>query len=170
MGIILSLASIHGIAAENNQNKVTWNEREFAEDNDHRTYKEETKLYNELVRPMFKILLFDYASGLTSYHDYSCIAIAGFDPVGTMWVLEMWLGRAKDDTLMRLIYEMGLKWQCRILGIEAVSIQKTFAEALQEYLTEQTGQRGDKWRGRVFPITYPAKETKAQSSLDSWFG
>ena len=110
-----------------NQNKVSWNEREFAEDNDHRTYREITKPYNELVRPMFKILLFDYASGLTTHHDYSCIAIAGFDTLGTMWVLEVWLGRAKNDTLMRLIYEMGLKWQVRILGIEAVSIQKTFA-------------------------------------------
>ena len=152
-----------------NRNKVSWCEREFAEDNDHRTYVELTKPFNELVKPMFKILLFDFASGLTSYHDYSCIAIAGFDTFGTMWVLEMWLGRAKDDTLMRLIYEMGLKWQVRILGIEAVSIQKTFAEAVQEYVTEQTGQRGDNWRGRVFPVTYPAKESKGQrigSSLE----
>ena len=152
-----------------NQNKILWNEREFGEDNDHRTYTEESKRFDELVRPMFKILLFDYASGLTSYHDYSCIAICGFDSCGTMWILEMWLGRAKDDTLMRLIYEYGLKWQVRILGIEAVSIQKTFAEAVQEYVTEQTGQRNDNWRGRVFPITYPAKESKGQriaSSLD----
>jgi len=150
-----------------NQNKIKWNEREFGEDNDHRTYTEESKRYDELVRPMFKILLFDYAAGLTSYHDYSCIAICGFDPRGTMWVLEVWLGRAKDDTLMRLIYEYGLKWQVRILGIEAVSIQKTFAEAVQEYVTEQTGQRNDSWRGRVFPITYPSKESKGQRIASS---
>jgi len=145
-----------------NTNKVHWQERIFGDDNNHRTYKEMEKPFNELVRPMFKILLFDYARGLTSYHDYSCIAICGFDTLGTMWVLDIWLGRAKDDTLMRLIYEKGLAWQVRILGIEAVSIQKSFAEALQEYVTEQTGARGDQWRGRVFPITYPGKETKAQ--------
>ncbi|MHC4867998.1 MAG: hypothetical protein ACYTEX_28335, partial [Planctomycetota bacterium] len=66
------------------------------------------------------------------------------------------------DTLMRLIYEKGLAWQCRVLGIEAVSIQKAFAEALREYIDEQEGLRNDQWRGRVFPITYPAKETKPQ--------
>lgn len=145
-----------------NQNKVTWQEREFTEDNDHRIYKEYSKPYNELVRPMFRILLFDYASGLTTHHDYSCIAIAGFDKLGTMWVLEMWLGRAKDDTLMRLIYEMGLKWQVRVLGIESASIQIAFAESMQEYATEQSGQRGDHWRGKVFPIKYPPRESKGE--------
>jgi len=145
-----------------NTNKVKWQERIFGDDNDKRTYREMESLFHELVRPMFKILLFDYATGLTSYHDYSCIAVCGFDREGTMWVLYMWLGRAKDDSLMRMIYEVGLTWQVRILGIEAVSIQKTFAEALQEYLTEQTSQRGDQWRGRVFPVTYPAKESKSQ--------
>jgi len=117
---------------------------------------------------MFRILLFDYATGLTTYHDYSCIAICGFDTLGTAWVLDLWLGRAKDDTLMRLIYEKGLAWQVRVLGIEAVSIQKTFAEALQEYVAEQSGARGDQWRGRVFPVSYPAKDGKATriSSLE----
>jgi len=153
-----------------NTNIVKWNERIFGEDNDHRTYKEMERKYNELVGPMFKVLLFDYASGLTSYHDYSCIEVCGFDTLGTMWLLYGWLGRAKDDTLMRMIYETGLIWQVRVLGIEAVSIQKAFAEAAQEYINEQTDMRGDKWRGRVFPVTYPSKESKAQriSSALEW--
>lgn len=145
-----------------NTNIVKWNERVFGDETDHRTYKEMQKPFNELVHPMFRFLLFDKAQGLTKNHDYSCIAICGMDTLATLWVLAMWLGRAKDDTLMRMIYEYGLLWQVRVLGIEAVSIQKTFAEALQEYVTEQGGARNDQWRGRVFPITYPAKETKAQ--------
>jgi hypothetical protein len=143
-------------------NLVHWNERVFGEDNDHRVYEEQSKPFHELVRPMFRILLFDYAYGLTNNADYSCIAVLGFDTFGTMWVLHLWLGRAKDDTLMRLIYEKGCAWQVRVLGIEAVSIQKTFSEAVQEYVTEQSGDRGDQWRGRVFPISYPASESKAQ--------
>ena len=145
-----------------NRNVVQWNERVFSEDNDHRVYLEMERPFNELVGPMFKILLFDYAYGLTSYHDYSCIAICGFDTLGAMWVLDMWLGRAKDDTLTRLIYEKGLAWNVRILGIEAVSIQKNFAEAAAEYTRERGASAGDLWRPRVFPITYPSKETKAQ--------
>lgn len=145
-----------------NTNIVKWNDRIFGDDNDHRSYKEMERRYNELVGPMFRVLLFDYASGLTSYHDYSCIAVCGFDMQATMWLLYGWLGRAKDDTLMRLIYETGLLWQVRVVGIEAVSIQKTFAEAAQEYMKEQAGMRGDNWRPRSIGITYPAKESKGQ--------
>lgn len=143
-------------------NIVQWNERVFGTDDDIRVYEEKAMPFHELVRPMYRILLFDYAYGMTSSADYSCIAILGFDTNGTMWVLHMWLGRAKDDTLMRLIYEKGCAWRVKVLGIEAVSIQKTLSEAIQEYVTEQSNQRGDHWRGRVFPITYPAKESKAQ--------
>ncbi|MGD2065646.1 MAG: hypothetical protein PVI43_00570 [Candidatus Bathyarchaeota archaeon] len=150
-----------------NTNKVKWCERVFGDENDHRTYEEKEKPFNELVGPMFKFLLFDKAHGLTNNHDYSCIAICGIDTLATLWVLHLWLGRAKDDTLMRLIYEYGLAWQVRILGIESVSIQKTFAEALTEYMLEQGDIRNDKWRGRVFPITYPAKESKADRIASS---
>lgn len=145
-----------------NTNKTCWQERIFTDDCDKRTYEEMEMPFHELVRPMFKILLFDYACGLTRNSDYSCIAVCGFDKLGTMWPLHIWLGREREDTLMRLIYEKGLAWQVRILGIEAISIQKSFVEALQEYMSEQEEVRGDQWRGRVFPITYPAKESKAQ--------
>jgi hypothetical protein len=142
-------------------NPVHWQERVFGTDDQIKVYEERTSPFHELVRPMFRILLFDYAYGMTGSADYSCIAIVGFDTNGTMWILHMWLGREKDDTLMRLIYEKGCAWQVRVLGIEAVSIQKAFSEAVQEYVTERTNERGEHWRGRVFPITYPAKETKA---------
>jgi hypothetical protein len=150
-----------------NTNIVKWNDRIFGDDNDHRTYKEMERKYNELVGPMFRVLLFDYASGLTSYHDYACIAVCGFDMQATMWLLYGWLGRAKDDTLMRLIYETGLIWQVKVIGIEAVSIQKSFAEAAREYMSEQAGMRGDSWRPRTFGITYPAKESKGQRIASS---
>lgn len=144
-----------------NTNTVIWMEREF-DDCDHKVYIKKSAPFHELVRPMYKVLLFDYASGLTKSHDYSCIGIAGFDKLGTMWPLDLWLGRAKRDTLLRLIYEMGLKWQVRALGVEAVGVQNDFADAVQEYMQEQELIRDAKWRGRVYPVRYPAKESKGQ--------
>lgn len=152
----------NGEAPLANTNIVKWNDRVFGDGGERRTYKEMSQRYNELVGPMFRVLLFDYASGLTSYHDYSCIAVCGFDMNATMWLLYGWLGRAKNDTLMRMMYETGLLWQVRIIGIEAVSIQKSFAEAAAEYMNEQAGIRGDSWRPRIHPVTYPAKESKSQ--------
>lgn len=145
---------------------IKWSER-FMEPG-RRIYKEFEKPYRELVLPMYRILLFDYGSGLSQYNDYSCIAIVGFDTSNTMWILDVWLGRAKDATLLRMIYEKGLAWQPRVLGIEAVSIQMSFAEAVKEYIDEMEGKSGTPWRARVFPITYPARVTKAQriSSLE----
>ncbi len=152
----------------NHTGKIKWFERKDTPAG--RVYVEEEKPYCELVKPMFRAILFDYASGLTSYNDYSCIAVVGFDTLMTMWILNMWLGRAKDATLMRMIWETGLAWQPRVIGIEAVSIQKAFAEALRDYVAEQEAHVGPQWRGRVFPITYPARESKAQriSSALEW--
>ena len=139
---------------------IKWSER-FMEPG-RRVYKDFEKPYNELVAPMYRILLFDYGQGLSQYNDYSCIAILGFDTNNTLWVLDMWLGRAKDATLLRLIYEKGLAWRPRVLGIEAVSIQMSFAEAVQEYIEEMESKVSHPWRARVFPITYPSKVTKGQ--------
>lgn len=139
---------------------IKWSER-FMEPG-RRVYKDYDKPFRELVLPMYRILLFDYGSGMSQYNDYSCIAILGFDTSNTLWILDMWLGRAKDATLLRLIYEKGLAWRPRVLGIEAVSIQMSFAEAVKEYIEEMESKVSTPWRARVFPITYPARVSKSQ--------
>ena len=138
---------------------IKWTER-FMEPG-RRVYKDYEKPYKELVLPMYRILLFDYGSGMSQYNDYSCILILGFDTSNTLWILDMWLGRGKDATLLRLIYEYGLAWRPRVLGIEAVSIQMSFAEAVKEYIEEMESKISQPWRARVFPITYPARVTKS---------
>ena len=139
---------------------IRWSERIDAPGR--REYKDFEKPYNELVAPMYRILLFDYGQGLSQYNDYSCIAILGFDTFNTLWVLDMWLGRAKDATLLRMIYEKGLAWRPRVLGIEAVSIQMSFAEAVQDYIDEMESKIAQPWKARVFPIVYPSKVSKSQ--------
>lgn len=139
---------------------IKWTER-FMEPG-RRVYKDYERPFRELVLPMYRILLFDYGSGMSQYNDYSCIGVLGFDTSNTLWVLDMWLGRAKDATLLRLIYEKGLAWRVRVLGIEAVSIQMSFAEAVREYVEEMENKISMPWRGRVFPITYPARVSKSQ--------
>ena len=138
---------------------IKWTERYM--EPGRRVYKDYEKPYRELVLPMYRILLFDYGSGMSQYNDYSCIMILGFDTTNTLWILDMWMGRAKDATLLRLIYEKGLAWRPRVLGIEAVSIQMSFAEAVKEYIEEMEGKVSQPWRARVFPITYPARVTKS---------
>jgi hypothetical protein len=145
-----------------NTNKILWNERVLDGGTSGNLYYEEREgKFNEIVGPMFRFILFDKASSFNTWSDYSCIGVLGMDSLATIWVLDMWMGRETNDTLMRLIYEKGLAWQVRIVGIEAVGTQKDFVEAYEVYSKEQQESRSDNWIGRVFPIKYPAKESKA---------
>lgn len=140
---------------------IKWCERED-KPGEHRTYKEFEKPFRDHVAPMFRILLFDYASTIGQHSDYSCIAVIGYDKYNNLWVLDVWAGKEKDDTLKRLIYEKGMAWRPKVLGIEAISIQMSFAEAVQLYIEETEAQNAMPWKIKVFPITYPHRVSKAQ--------
>lgn len=145
-----------------NNNKIIWDERLLEHgDAGNSFYVEKEGKFHELVLPMFRFILFDYARSLERSADYSCIAVCGMDTSMCLWVLDLWMGREKKDTLLRLIYEKGLAWQVRVVGIEAAGVQTDFVDAYQVYAEEQNQARNDNWIGRVFPIRYPARESKA---------
>jgi hypothetical protein len=50
----------------------------------------------DFLANLFIIGTFDYASGLGPHSDYSCLLISGFDTNNTLWLLDMWMGRAKE--------------------------------------------------------------------------
>jgi hypothetical protein len=123
---------------------------------------EQTSPFSELVQPMFRVATFDYAQGLNNYNDYSCLGIFGFDQFNTLWILDMWMGRAKESTLLKVIYEKSRVWQVRIIGIETASVQIAFKEAVEEYVQQQGERHHDTWRARVYPVKYPSNTSKAQ--------
>ncbi|KKN54802.1 hypothetical protein LCGC14_0588560 [marine sediment metagenome] len=150
---------------------VKWAERED-KPGEIRSYTQMTKPFNEHVGPMYRILLFDHASGLGNYNDYSCVMVLGFDTTGTLWILYVWAGRAKQAALITRIYETGLAWRVRVMGIEAVGTQKDLVEVLAEKQQEEEALHGHPWRARVFPVLYPSKESKPDriASLECRFG
>ncbi len=147
--------------------ELKWHERFVGEDVRKVTWKEKTVDFGESVGRMFRVLMFDYAQGLRARHDYSCIAICGFDTKMTMWVLDLWMGRAKEAELHRLIYNYGYKWRCRALGIESAGMQRAFVESSQEFVEAQSAETGHQWRPRVIPVKYPGKESKWQRIASS---
>jgi hypothetical protein len=83
----------------------------------------------------------------------------GFESPGdVLWVLDCWVGRATEDTLIRKLYAMGRIWQPRIVGIEAVSIQKRVADMASEFFEERAVE--GTWHPRIFPITYARQISK----------
>ena len=143
-------------------NKVHWFDRVVSVGEETKpTFNEQEKTFGELVQPMFRIATFDFASGLNKFNDYSCLGIFGFDHQNTLWILDMWMGRAKESTLLRMIYEKSKAWQVRVIGIETASVQISFKEAVEEYVQQQAESTPDKWRARVYPVKYPSNTSKA---------
>jgi len=109
--------------------------------------------------PMFRILTVDYAPGLKDYNDYSCIVVSGFDPGNCLWVLDAWMGRVRDSLLLDQIYRMGVKWQVRIIGVEALSIQISLVDSVAVYMESKEQLTG--WSPRVIPVRYPSNSPKS---------
>jgi hypothetical protein len=107
--------------------------------------------FNKLIGNMFRVILYDPAEGLSQHHDYSCIAIVGIDTDNCLWVLDMWMGRAKEIVLQNKFYAMGLKWQPRVAGIEAVSDQIAIVDSMSTFLE---GRREGGWFPRIVPVNY----------------
>jgi hypothetical protein len=144
-------------------NKVHWWDRlEPTGEETKPVFVEQEKSFGELVQPMFRVATFDYASGLNKFNDFSCLGIFGFDHMNTLWILDMWMGRAKESTLLKVIYEKSRLWQVRIIGIETASVQISFKEAVDEYVQQQAENTHDRWRARVFPVKYPSNTSKSQ--------
>lgn len=107
--------------------------------------------FRELLTKMFRIITFDPSKGLTQHHDYSCAATLGFDKDNCLWILDMWMGRAKESVLLNTLYKLGLKWVPKVLGIESTSMQIQLVDAMSTFLDVR---RTDMWKPKVVPINY----------------
>lgn len=110
---------------------------------------------------MFRIITFDPAKGLSQHHDYTCVAVLGFDTDNCLWVLDMWMGRAKEQVILNKLYAMGIKWLPRVLGIESSSTQIQLVDSMSTILEER---RESGWFPRVMPVNY--KGEKGEKSKD----
>jgi hypothetical protein len=150
---------------------VTWKERKKVNQPDGDfTFELEEK--REQVRKsfgrMYRIAIIDTASGLERKHDYRCIAILGYDHNNCLWVLDGWLGKVKDSVFHSKIYEMGQKWNVRVVGIEAAATQGSLVESVREYVDKFAQKlsaskiEGSIWVPRVVPIRYPLRMSKGE--------
>lgn len=119
-----------------------------------RKWKPTTRIAKDLFRQMFRIVTFDPARGLGLHNDYSCITVSGFDRENCLWILDMWMGRAKEVALLNMIYKMGMLWQPRVLGIESVGMQIQITDSMNVLLAER---KYGGWQPRVMPVDYKKK-------------
>ena len=142
------------------------NVRYWCQDRQTGVWEQKTQRAGDLFNNMYRIITHDPARGLSAHHDYTCIAVLGFDKDNTMWVLDMWMGRAKELTVQRQIWKMGLKWQPKLIGIESIASQIALVDSTSTYLKQQIAETGQTlWVPRVIGVDYSrtAKDkTKAE--------
>lgn len=114
-------------------------------------WKKETVKCREFYNTLYRMITVDSARGMKQHNDYSCIAVIGFDKYNCMWVLDMWMGRAKRGTILSEIYKMGMKWSPRVIGIETISDQKELLDAATTFLAEKMGSN---WMPKIMPVDY----------------
>lgn len=117
----------------------------------------------DLYKQMFRVITFDPAKGLGPHNDYACIAVMGFDNENCLWVLDMWMGRAKESTLLNNIYRLGLLWQPRVVGIESISMQIQIVDSMKILLEERSATG---WMPRVVPVDYTTRGGQRRKKAD----
>ncbi len=127
-----------------------------------RKWTEQQVVAKDHFKDMFRLITFDPAHGLGAHHDYSCITVSGIDTENCLWVLDMWMGRAKEVTLLNKIYELGIKWRPRVLGIESIAMQIQLLGSMKTLLEER---KATGWMPAVLPVNY-AKGVKRRSKAE----
>lgn len=122
-----------------------------------------TMPFGEFAQTLYRVALVDYASTVRLTSDFSCILVLGFDTRDTLWILDGFLARVREDALVRRIWHMSYKWRCRATGVEAVSIQKTLADRVASSLSQMSA--GTQYIPRVLPIKYPARAKKEERMM-----
>jgi len=142
--------------------ETIWHERVKSPDGQASLPQEVKKPFKELITPLFRIATVDFASGLTAMNDFSCIGIFGFDNNNCLWLLDMWMGRVKEAELLRQIFLISKKWQVRAIGVESASIQISFVDSVNEFVTQQAINQTEGWRPRIIPVKYPSGVSKSE--------
>ena len=119
---------------------------------------DQTKSASELFGKMLRFITVDRAFSMSTHADYSCVHVLGLDKT-TLWSLDLWLGRAREDEFIKVLFNMGLAWRVAVIGIETAGTQIQLYERAAEYTTAEGANA--MWRPRVMPIKYEKNEAKA---------
>jgi len=126
--------------------------------------EERREQLSKFLSHLFIVMTVDYASTVGPLSDYSAIHIIGFDRDNTLWSLDLWAGKVHDAALVDKIFELGTRWEPRIVGCEAPTIAYQVRERL--HLTPV----GMGWRPRsVIKVNYPRAAGKSERAAgEEW--
>ncbi len=121
-----------------------------------------TRPLSEVVGKMRRFITIDWAPTVSETSDFSCIHVMGVENSDvyrdTLWSLDLWLGKAPSEEIVRRAYMMALKWQVPLVAVEAYPVQMEFAERLRHDLPSMYGQ--GQVPCRVLEVKFPSHYSK----------
>lgn len=117
--------------------------------------------YNDVINSMYRFACVDYSVSTSPEADYSVILVMGVDRRNVLWVLDMWMGRVSEDTLMSRIWKMVERWRLRAVCPESVGLQLGFGKRVQVEIANR-GASYDGPKPRVIQVKYPLSIEKEE--------
>lgn len=119
--------------------------------------KKLVRKWSDVVANMRRFITVDWASTTGPDSDYSVIHVMGFENAeehrDTLYSLDIWWGRARTDQLIRIIYQMALRWGASLIGVEAYPVKSEFYERVRDDLPSMYGGTGVP--PRILPLKFP---------------
>jgi hypothetical protein len=115
-----------------------------------------------VVEGMRRFITVDSSRTTTPTSDFSVVHVMGFENThehrDTLYSLDIWVGRVRPEALLRKIYEMAIRWNVPLIGVEAYPVLAEFYERVRDNLPSMYGQ--NKSIPRVIPLKFPPKIRK----------
>lgn len=128
---------------------IRWRERTGGTDD---KYALVERPFGEWARELYRIACVDFIRKPSQTSDYACVQVMGFDRNDTLWLLDSYLDRVRTNTLIQIVWGLCQKWQLRVIGAEAESVQAEMADQMATLIGQWSEGRGV--IPRVIPIKY----------------
>jgi len=124
--------------------------------------------WSDVLGGMRRFITVDTARTTTDTSDYSVVHCLGFenthDHRDTLYSLDIWMGRVRYEELVRRLYQMAIKWQVPLIGVEAYPVFSEFYERVKDQLPSMFGG-GRGVAPRVIPLKFPPHVEKVDKFL-----
>ena len=113
----------------------------------------------ELFRSMTRFITVDPCRKPSPTSDWAALHVIGCDRLNQFWSLDLWAGKVRYHALTQLVWEYAAKWKVRVIGVEAISLEREMLNQVMDSREVFSKQFG--WVPQIVPITYPKAVDKS---------
>jgi hypothetical protein len=126
-----------------------------------------TRLWRDVVGNMRRFITVDSARTTKPDSDYSVVHVMGYENTeahrDTLYSLDIWMGRKRPEEVIRVIYQMALRWGVNLIGVEAYPVLSEFYERVRDNLPALYGTSNI--TPRVIPLKFPPRIEKPEKAM-----